>query len=902
MINNLFSRSPLHQHADSAQRALGVAELQPDSEDIARLLTGDPAPEVRIAAAKRCTDAAKLVAAWHNESDDAVRAALAEALAETLDATRDSSQRDTMLGHITSEDLLVEMALGAGHADTRKAAAARVASSAGLHKLVDAAKSKDRGIVRLAQQRIDAMTNHAAQVTEADSILAQLLELATRNGPILSAVVELDRRWHALDTREDTARAEQYKSARDTVQARFAREQEEQRSRSQLERTVHDWVEKLAAPADTAGITVLREQFAVLKDAATERSNAAALSQLEQAEQRIAGFEHNLESFAGVEALVLEAERLAADTTVDDAQLPTRWQAIDRKLRTPELTQRFETALILVEQRRLAFLETTRQQTQAVRQQVHALLHSAEQALAAGQLQVARTAADNVKKLKLAAGLLPKPTTQRLGRLMQQLVELERWESFGQQNARVQLCERAEALTAQTMDPPQVAVEVQKLRNEWKALDQQHSGVPKALWDRFNNACEKAYAPAARFFSEQAAQRKQGRKQREEFIAAAGAHAPTLLTEPRDWRAIERWLRETETKWREGNLGSVEPRAWKKLDTELKAALAPLRDALGAARDEAKAARIAMIDEAKSLADKAMERDTLNQVKALQARWQEHAKQLSLLQRDERTLWDQFRAACDAIFKARDAKRKEQGDAKHQGRRALEEIGAQLEALAAATDKSDQEIRKAARDLGDQWRKLRGGPDPALRGVEVRFKKAQTAVDAMLAERARAQKAAVWTTLASKEQLCEELDGLVRAGNAAADAATAPSEKWNALPELPADWEKKLRTRRDAAVGALAETAVADTYRQRIEAGSEVRRERLLELEIALSLDSPPEFQQQRLALQVKQLRDRFKNAAATGADTAAERLVAWCAEPGIADAEDRRRSERIFKKVSAKA
>ena len=31
-------------------------------------------------------------------------------------------------------------------------------------------------------------------------------------------------------------------------------------------------------------------------------------------------------------------------------------------------------------------------------------------------------------------------------RLVQQLVELERWESFGQQNARVQLCERAEAL------------------------------------------------------------------------------------------------------------------------------------------------------------------------------------------------------------------------------------------------------------------------------------------------------------------------------------------------------------------------------------------------------------------------------------------------------------------------
>jgi hypothetical protein len=108
--------------------------------------------------------------------------------------------------------------------------------------------------------------------------------------------------------------------------------------------------------------------------------------------------------------------------------------------------------------------------------------------------------------LKTAAGTLPKPTTQRLSRLVQQLTDLERWESFGQHNARVQLCERAEALAAQT-DPAQLAQDVQKLRNEWKALDQQHAGVPKSLWERFDRACEKAYAPAARHFAELAARK-----------------------------------------------------------------------------------------------------------------------------------------------------------------------------------------------------------------------------------------------------------------------------------------------------------------------------------------------------------------------------------------------------------
>jgi len=37
-------------------------------------------------------------------------------------------------------------------------------------------------------------------------------------------------------------------------------------------------------------------------------------------------------------------------------------------------------------------------------------------------------------------------------------------------------------------------------------------------------------------------------------------------------------------------------------------------------------------------------------------------------------LWERFRAACDAVFTARDAKRKQQDEAKHEGRRELEAI------------------------------------------------------------------------------------------------------------------------------------------------------------------------------------------------------------------------------------
>jgi hypothetical protein len=104
--------------------------------------------------------------------------------------------------------------------------------------------------------------------------------------------------------------------------------------------------------------------------------------------------------------------------------------------------------------------------------------------------------------------------------------------------------------------------------------------------------------------------------------------------------------------------------------------------------------------------------------------------------------------------------------------------------------------------------------------------------------------------------------------------------------------------RRDAALQALSDTAASGGYLERIEQGGASRRESLLELELLLDLDSPSELQPQRRTLQLKQLRERFRGEPAASADTAGERLLAWCAQPGLIDARDRQRCERIFSKI----
>ncbi len=508
------------------------------------------------------------VAAWLEAEPctDAIRADVAR-------RTADPDRRRAAMALVRDEKLLVELALTAEIAETRQDAAERVHSPEGLRKLADAAKNKDRGVARLARQRLDAMADACGPAERRrDSRGAGGAGDASRDrssapwSTSTGAGRRLDEapmshaapagrgpRGGAGPLRPGAGRAARARAVRAPV-ARMAR----------------------GAAAACTRTNSMRCAASSRRCARRRRATTTAprSALLEEAEQRIAAWERDRHALAGAEALVVEAEQLAAGTSIDHADLPARWAALDRAMRTPALTQRFEAALIIIEQRRLAQIQAAQQLAGAARQHVHSLLHTAEQALAAGQLQAARAAADEIRTAKAAAGVLPKPTVQRLGRLVQQLTELERWESFGQRQARIQLCERAEALATATHGSVQARVEVQKLRNEWKALDEQHAGVPKAVWERFDGACEKAYAPAARHFAEMAAQRKEGRRKREEFIAAAAAHVPTLLVEPRDWRAIERWLRETDKGWREGDLGSVEPGAWKKLDARFKAALA----------------------------------------------------------------------------------------------------------------------------------------------------------------------------------------------------------------------------------------------------------------------------------------------------------------------------------------
>jgi hypothetical protein len=936
MLNKIFPRQSRLDHPDPAQRLQGIAELPAESDDLTRVLASDPAPAVRAAAARQSNNAEVLAGALELEADPAVRHALLEALA----AVAPPAQLQEMLG----SDRMGDADRGARRPACRDRPVTGKRDRGNAERRIPGRSSRStRNSPRREWQRRNASMRRtlcrslpirpatrttawrawlasasmrsgtgATQGSEADAILTQLEALAVEPGPILTAVVELNRRWQALDLRGDTERLARCEAARQVIQDRFDREQEEQRSRAAFERRVRDWIAALVAspPATVETLIEARAMLQELRGEAARTADRTMPAKLDEAEQRIVGWERAHEALAGAEALVLEAEKLAADTSIDNAGLPARWQALDRSTRTPELTRRFEAALMTVEQRRLAQIQATQQEATALRLRLHTLLHTAEQALASGQLHAARAATDEIRTIKSAAGVLPKPTIQRLSRAVQQLVDLERWESFGQHNARgpvVRARRGAGNSECRLHDAGAGSAEAaQRVEGARRTALRRTQGVVGSLRSRLrarlcagrqalrrngDAAQGCAQAPRGLHCDGRRARADAGHRRRPTIAqSSAGCAKPITHGARAIWGA-----------WIQGS--------WKKFDAKLKEAIAPARDALGAARDRAKAGRQALIDEVRALSAKAMERDIPSQVKAIQLRWQEQAKSMPIAQRDERALWDQFRAACDAVFDARQAKRKEEDSKKSEHRRALEDVSAQLEALARGSDKSDQDLKRALREAQDQWKKLAITSDAAardaVRDVEPRFRKARTAVESALTGRARSREAASWQVLAAKELLCESLDRAVLPGtdaNAAQSAMNDVQERWAAQPELPAAQEKKMAARRDAAVVALTDSGKTAKHAAAIAANAEPRREMLLELELVLGLDSPPALQSQRLALQVKQLKDRFKSAVTVTVDNACERLLAWCAMAGVCDAADRPRVERIFAKCARSA
>ncbi|MCZ8092450.1 MAG: DUF349 domain-containing protein [Acidovorax sp.] len=273
--------------------------------------------------------------------------------------------------------------------------------------------------------------------------------------------------------------------------------------------------------------------------------------------------------------------------------------------------------------------------------------------------------------------------------------ELEGWQRWSADQVREELVAKAEALLnrpeGQALGGRKMQETLRQLREQWKQADQ--GGAPNhGLWKKFDEACNAAHKVVEAWLDKIRAEAAEHKAQRlaliEEVKAWAQEHAASG-----DWKGIHRALYQFGDRWRES--GHIGEKLFAELQPLWKQAIAAAAAPFEAAQKESLARRHAMIEEAAVLGAAPTLR--IDEVKALQQRWQGEAQSVPLDRKHEQKLWDAFRKPIDEAFNRKSADRERAVTELSARDRVVVDASKALEAANATGDA--QQIRSAMQAL-----------------------------------------------------------------------------------------------------------------------------------------------------------------------------------------------------------
>ena len=262
--------------------------------------------------------------------------------------------------------------------------------------------------------------------------------------------------------------------------------------------------------------------------------------------------------------------------------------------------------------------------------------------------------------------------------------------------------------------------------------------------------------------------------------------------------------------------------------------------------------------------------DVAQQVRNLQADWQQQARELPLARGVEAALWGRFRAAVDAVFAQRQAVWQAR-DAEAAGQQTERAAWiARLTALPADAPAAD--ARRLLAEVEQAWRAPMDLPRGLAATLDGQFRDARAALQQRLAAGVGRQWQA-WcdALLAGLQQACQR-------EQAGAAAATEPAVLADAPADLPVVWARALSERLAGPVAPGPLTAAAFDAM-------------MLPLEAALDMPASAEQQAARRLLKLQALKQTLEGRAAPAAVAAspADALAAALRQAQLPEAQQQR-------------
>lgn len=284
----------------------------------------------------------------------------------------------------------------------------------------------------------------------------------------------------------------------------------------------------------------------------------------------------------------------------------------------------------------------------------------------------------------------------QLAPLKLELNKLLDWKKFASLEKKKELIDKMQALTTDETSPPQKAKLIRALQDEWKLLG--HSDDNDDLWTRFSDLAKVAFEPCKVYFKERKEKQAANLIARNNICEQLEAYAATMDADNVNLAEVSKLENQAREDWKK--YAPVAQAKIKNLQKRFNTVLSDLRHNKRHALQAHNAQKQALIEQAQALLAQDNLQAAIQQAKTLQQDW----KALGAGSfKDDRKLWTDFRAACDALFERRDAVSKEQQQQRQVSSAARDTLS-KIAALLSLSDEDFSQSRSQFNSLSQEFR------------------------------------------------------------------------------------------------------------------------------------------------------------------------------------------------------
>ncbi len=423
----------------------------------------------------------------------------------------------------------------------------------------------------------------------------------------------------------------------------------------------------------------------------------------------------------------------------------------------------------------------------------------------------------------------------------EKMAEVSDWEHYIATPRKQQLLAEILALVQSPLDNPNdQADKVKQFRKTWNSLGHADETIDKDLNEQFNQACEQAFAPCRLFYAEQEKLRAQHLIERNSIIDQASQIAQSFIESQAleqtdhenaaNFKRLDGQLNKLQQTWNQ--TGEVDRKEYQRLQHKFKQILVPIKMAIKTFHESNASKKQALIVQAQQQLAVDDVFQAIETVKQLQQQWRDVGFAGS---RQENKLWQDFRRVNDEIFAQREQLKTQQHDAQveltEQFNQGLTAIKSQL---SAEPDKNQlTQAKQAAETLLSAVK----AEKPVIKALANTIESFVKNIQAQLMTLAQQEQQASWVSLFALLKNVASAEG----DTAIDDIINKPDFK-----QLTNFWQKRLHEQ----VSLTSDV------------NAEARKTKTLAIEILAQVESPAEYAQQRMAVQVQLMQEQMLSGA----------------------------------------